>query len=180
MGLTAEEVAERWSVSREDQDLFATQSHQRAAAAIKEGRFADEIVPLEVTVKDVNGDVEEKTLIFDTDEGVRPGTNPEVLAKLRPAFKNKGTVTAGNSSQTSDAAAAVVLMSAEKAAKMGLEPMAYFRSYAVGGVDPDIMGVGPIEAVPKALKYAGVKQSSTRPSPPSRWPSSGRSASTRR
>jgi len=158
MGLTAEEVAERWSVSREDQDLFATQSHQRAAAAIKEGRFADEIVPLEVTVKDVNGDVEEKTLIFDTDEGVRPGTNPEVLAKLRPVFKSKGTVTAGNSSQTSDAAAAVVLMSAEKAARMGLEPMAYFRSYAVGGVDPDIMGVGPIEAVPKALKYAGVKQ----------------------
>jgi len=158
MGLTAEEVAERWSVSREDQDLFAYRSHQRALAAIKEGRFKDEIVPLEVVQQQVvDGRVDEKKIIFDTDEGVRPDTNPEILGKLRPVFKKNGTVTAGNSSQTSDAAAAVVVMSAEKAEKLGLEPLAYFRSFAVGGVDPDIMGVGPMEAVPKALERAGLK-----------------------
>jgi acetyl-CoA acyltransferase len=160
MGLTAEEVSERYNVSREDQDLFATESHRKAAAAIKEGRFKDEIVPLNTTLKEMgpDGKVVVKEIIFDTDEGVRPDTTPEGLAKLRPAFKQNGTVTAGNSSQTSDAAAAVVLMSAEKAGKLGLKPMAVFRSFAVGGVGPDVMGIGPIEAIPKALKYAGLKQ----------------------
>ncbi|HCJ10445.1 MAG TPA: acetyl-CoA C-acyltransferase [Clostridiales bacterium] len=159
MGLTAEEVAERFGVSREDQDLFAYESHMKAAEAIREGRFKDEIVPLTVKVQefDDDGGLVTKEVVFDTDEGVRPDTNPEVLSKLRPVFKQNGTVTAGNSSQTSDGAAAVVLMSAEKASALGLEPMAVFRSFAVGGVDPDIMGVGPVEAVPKALKYAGVK-----------------------
>ncbi|MEW6032896.1 MAG: acetyl-CoA C-acyltransferase [Bacillota bacterium] len=158
MGLTAEEVAERYGVSREDQDLFATESHRKAAAAIKDGKFKDEIVPLKVVQKEIgpDGKVVAKEIVFDTDEGVRPDTNPEVLAKLRPAFKQNGTVTAGNSSQTSDAAAAVVVMSAEKAGRLGCKPLAYFRSFAVGGVDPDVMGIGPVEAIPKALKYAGV------------------------
>ncbi len=158
MGLTAEEVAERFGVSREDQDLFATSSHQKAAAAIREGKFRGEIAPLDVVQKEIgpDGKVVSRTIIFDTDEGVRPDTNPEVLAKLRPAFKQNGTVTAGNSSQTSDAAAAVVLMSGEKAAKLGLTPLAVFRAFAVGGVDPDVMGIGPVEAVPKALKRAGL------------------------
>ena len=159
MGLTAEEVAERYKVTREDQDRFALASHQKAAAAIKDGKFKDEIVPLQVVQKEVtpDGKVSSKVVTFDTDEGVRPDTNLEVLAKLRPVFKQNGTVTAGNSSQTSDAAAAVVLMESGKAARLGCRPLAVFRSFAVSGVDPDIMGVGPVEAVPKALKAAGLK-----------------------
>ncbi len=158
MGLTAEEVSERWKVTREDQDQFAVGSHQKAAAAIKDGKFTGEIVPLKVVQREVKGDkVVSKEITFDTDEGVRADTSMEGLAKLKPAFKNGGTVTAGNSSQTSDAAAAVVLMEAGKAAKLGLKPLAVFRGFAVGGVDPDVMGVGPIEAIPKALKVAGLK-----------------------
>ncbi|MFC4768089.1 acetyl-CoA C-acetyltransferase [Effusibacillus consociatus] len=159
MGHTAEQVAQRFGVSREDQDAFAVRSHQRAAAAIKEGKFKEEIVPVKATLKSFeDGKVQVKEFIFDTDEGVRPETTMETLAKLRPAFHVKGSVTAGNSSQTSDGAAAVMVMSAEKAASLGLKPLAVFRSFAVGGVDPDIMGVGPIVAIPKALEKAGISK----------------------
>lgn len=158
MGHTAEEVAKRYNVSREDQDAFAVQSHRRAAAAIAEGKFKDEIVPIPVKqhTLDENGKVHVKEFVFDTDEGVRPDTNMEALAKLKPAFHVKGTVTAGNSSQTSDGAAAVLVMSAEKAAELGVQPIAKFRSFTVGGVDPDVMGIGPVVAIPKALKMAGL------------------------
>lgn len=159
MGLTAEEVASRFGISREEQDAFAVRSHEKAWQAIQEGKFKDEILPL--TVKKVSIGPDNKVIteevVFDTDEGVRPGTNMEALAKLRPVFKQGGTVTAGNSSQTSDAAAAVVVMSADKAQELGLKPMAVFRSFAVGGVDPDIMGIGPVVAIPKALKLASLK-----------------------
>ncbi|MBO8172312.1 MAG: acetyl-CoA C-acetyltransferase [Bacillaceae bacterium] len=160
MGLTAEEVARRFNVTREDQDHFAVRSHQRAASAIKEGKFKDEIVPITVQDKEIgpDGKVKVTEKVFDTDEGVRPNTSMETLAKLRPVFHVKGTVTAGNSSQTSDGAAAVIVMSGEKAAQLGLKPLAKFRSFTVAGVDPDIMGVGPVEAIPKALKLAGIKQ----------------------
>ncbi len=159
MGLTAEEVAGQYSVSREDQDRFAVASHQKAVAAIKAGRFQGEIAPLNVTLKEMgrDGKVAKKAVLFDTDEGVRADTSLEALAKLKPAFRQGGSVTAGNSSQTSDAAAAVVVMEAKKAAKLGLTPLAVFRSFAVGGVAPEVMGIGPVEAVPKALKYAGLK-----------------------
>ncbi|GGK23543.1 3-ketoacyl-CoA thiolase [Caldalkalibacillus thermarum] len=158
MGHTAEEVARRFKVSREEQDAFAVRSHQRAAAAIKEGRFKEEIVPVPVTERylDENGKVQEKSFIFDTDEGVRPNTTMEILATLKPVFHSQGTVTAGNASQTSDGAAAVVVMSREKAQELGLQPLIAFKAFAVGGVDPDIMGIGPVEAVPKALKLAGI------------------------
>jgi len=158
MGHTAEEVAKRYNVSREDQDAFAVESHRRAAAALAAGKFRDEIVP--VTVKqhavDESGKVHVKEFVFDTDEGVRPDTSMEALAKLKPVFHVKGTVTAGNSSQTSDGAAAVLVMSAEKAAELGVQPIAKFRSFTVGGVDPDVMGIGPVVAIPKALKMAGL------------------------
>ncbi|QQE80343.1 acetyl-CoA C-acetyltransferase [Alicyclobacillus sp. SO9] len=158
MGHTAEEVARRFGISREDQDAFALRSHQRAAKAIAEGKFKGEIVP--VTVKEAkmgkDGSMQMKEWVFDTDEGVRYDTSIEALAKLRPAFHVKGSVTAGNSSQTSDGAAAVLMMSADRAKELGLKPLAAFRSFAVAGVDPDIMGVGPVEAVPKALKIAGI------------------------
>ncbi|MCL6576296.1 acetyl-CoA C-acyltransferase [Kyrpidia sp.] len=158
MGLTAEQVARRFDVSREDQDAFALRSHQRAARAIDEGLFRDEIVPVPVTrtVVGEDGKVVKTSFEFVEDEGVRRDTSLEALAQLRPAFAKDGTVTAGNSSQTSDGAAAVVVMSAERAAQLGLEPKLIFRSFAVGGVDPDIMGIGPVEAVPKALKKAGL------------------------
>jgi len=160
MGLTAENVAERYQVSREDQDRFAASSHQKAAAAIQEGKFKDEIVPVPVKQRGVDGKgrLFEKEIIFDTDEGVRPDSTPEGLSKLRPAFKQGGVVTAGNSSQVNDGAAAVVVMSKEKAAELGLTPLVYFKSFAVGGVDPDVMGIGPVVAIPKALKLAGLKQ----------------------
>lgn len=159
MGITAENVASRFNISREDQDKLALRSHTNAAAAIKEGRFKDEIVPLKVVERTVGPDnkVVEKELVFDTDEGVRYDTTLEALAKLRPAFKQGGSVTAGNSSQTSDGAAAAVVMSAEKAAQLGLKPMAVFRGFAVAGCPPDIMGVGPAVAIPKLMKLTGMK-----------------------
>jgi len=158
MGHTAEEVARRFEVSREDQDAFALRSHQRAAEAISSGKFKEEIVPVPIKRARVDGNnkvVFEET-VFDTDEGVRASTSLEALAKLRPAFHVQGSVTAGNSSQTSDGAAAVLLMSADRARELGLKPLGVFRSFAVAGVDPDIMGVGPVAAVPKALKLAGI------------------------
>ena len=158
MGHTAERVAERFGISREDQDRFAARSHAKAAAAIREGKFRDEIVPLEVTWKEIDerGRVRERTFTFDTDEGVRPDTTPETLARLKPVFRMGGTVTAGNSSQMSDGAAAAVVMSRERADALGLRPLATFRSFAVAGVEPEIMGVGPVEAIPKALRLAGI------------------------
>lgn len=161
MGHTAEEVAKRYDISREEQDAFAVESHQRAANAIKEGKFKDEIVPVEVVSRFVGkkNKIEEKSLMFDTDEGVRPDTSLEVLAKLRPAFSVTGSVTAGNSSQMSDGAASVLLMDREKAVAEGLTPLLKFRAFAVAGVAPEVMGIGPIEAVPKALKLAGLELS---------------------
>lgn len=158
MGLTAEEVASRFGITREEQDEFALRSHQRAAKAIAEGKFKDEIVPIQVkrTYIDDSGKAVTEELIFDTDEGVREDTSLEALAKLKPAFKEKGSVTAGNSSQTSDGAAMLLVMSREKAEELGLQPLARFVAFAVAGVDPDIMGVGPKEAIPKALKLAGL------------------------
>lgn len=158
MGHTAEEVANRFGISRSDQDAFAVQSHERAAKAIQEGKFKDEIVPVEVTQRVVGAKnkIEEKKFTFEMDEGVRPGTTTDILAKLRPAFNVKGSVTAGNSSQMSDGAGSVLVMDRDKANSEGLEPLAKFRSFAVAGVEPEIMGVGPVEAVPKALKIAGL------------------------
>jgi len=158
MGLTAENVAEKFGVSREDQDRFALSSHQKAAKAIKEGKFKEELIPILAKVKEVkeDGTVVVKEVIFDTDEGVRYDATLEGMAALKPVFKAKGTVTAGNASQTSDGAAALVLMSREKAEKMGVKPMAAFRSFAVAGVPPEVMGIGPAYAVPKALKLAGL------------------------
>ncbi|WP_270179945.1 acetyl-CoA C-acetyltransferase [Alkalihalobacillus sp. CinArs1] len=161
MGHTAEEVARRFEISREEQDAFALRSHQRAAKAIKEGKFRDEIVPVEVTKRwiDGNNKLQENKVLFSQDEGVREDTSLEALAKLRPVFNVRGSVTAGNSSQTSDGAASVLVMDREKAESEGLKPMAKFRSFAVAGVAPEIMGVGPIEAIPKALKLAGLELS---------------------
>jgi acetyl-CoA acyltransferase len=158
MGHTAEQVAKKYGISREDQDAFAVRSHQKAAKAIREGKFVDEIVPVDVTIRSVGNDNKliEKTIPFSQDEGVRPDTNLQTLAKLRPAFSITGSVTAGNASQTSDGAAAVMVMDREKAESLGLKPMAKFRSFAVGGVPPEIMGVGPVVAIPKALKLAGL------------------------
>ncbi len=159
MGLTAENVAKKYNVSREDADAFSFRSHQKALDAQKAGRFKDDgIVPLDISINEVgeNGQVRQKKLTFDTDEGPRADTSIEGLAKLRPVFHVKGTVTAGNSSQTSDGAAGVIVMSREKADELGLRPLARFVSYAVGGVPPEIMGMGPIVAVPKALKLAGL------------------------
>jgi acetyl-CoA acyltransferase len=158
MGHTAEEVANRYNVTREEQDAFAVRSHELAEKAIKEGKFKDEIVPIEVIeyTVDANNKLVEKRKVFDTDEGVRPGTSVEGLAKLRPAFNIKGSVTAGNSSQTSDGAAAVLVMDREEAEKQGLTPLAKFLGFAVGGVPPEVMGIGPIVAVPKALEIAGL------------------------
>ena len=160
MGHTAEQVAMKYGVSREDQDAFAVRSHQRAAKAIREGKFKDEIVPVEVTVRKIeNNKLVEKTILFEEDEGVRPDTNMETLAKLRPAFSINGTVTAGNASQMSDGAAAVMVMDREKAESLGLKPLGKFRSFAVAGVPPEVMGIGPVAAVPKALKLAGLELS---------------------
>jgi acetyl-CoA acyltransferase len=159
MGLTAENVAEKFNIGREEQDQFGAKSQQKAAAANKEGRFKSQIVPLKVKKQKQlpNGRFEFEEVIFDTDEGVRPGTTAEGLSKIRPAFKPTGTVTAGNSSQTSDAAAGVLLMSREKAQELGLKPMATFRFHAVEGCAPEYMGVGPTVAIPKVLKLANMK-----------------------
>ncbi len=158
MGLTAENVADKFGISREDQDRFALSSHQKAARAIKEGKFKEEVIPIQAKVREVkeDGTVVVKEVVFDTDEGVRYDASLEGMAALKPVFKAKGTVTAGNASQTSDGAAALVLMSRERAEKMGVKPMAVFRSFAVAGVPPEVMGIGPAFAVPKALKQAGL------------------------
>ena len=158
MGLTAENVAARYGVSREEQDAWALRSHQCAVEAIASGKFAGEIVPLEVAYEylDDEGQVKVVNMTFKVDEGPRRDTSPEALAKLRPVFKEGGTVTADNASQTSDGAAAVVMMSAERAKAYGYQPLARFVSFAVGGVPPEIMGIGPIAAVPKALAKAGL------------------------
>ncbi|MYC96201.1 MAG: thiolase family protein [Caldilineaceae bacterium SB0661_bin_32] len=157
MGLTAENLARQYEVTREEQDAFALRSHRRAAAAQDAGKFDEEIVPLEVELTLGEGSSTQiYRTTFDKDEGIRRDSSTEALAKLRPVFHAQGTVTAGNSSQTSDGAAAVLVMSEEKAEQLGLKPMARFRSFAVGGVAPEIMGIGPVAAAPKALKLAGV------------------------
>ncbi len=160
MGFTAERVAERWNVSREDQDAYALESHRKAARAIECGSFTEQIAPVEIervtwkgTVKNVESGLHAR------DETVRPDTSLERLAKLPPAFKVGGTVTAGNSSPYSDGAAALVVMSEERAKSEGLTPLARFVAYAAAGVEPDIMGIGPVKAVPKALARAGLKMS---------------------
>jgi acetyl-CoA acyltransferase len=159
MGLTAEAVAKEYNVSREDQDLFGFNSHMKALSAIKAGAFKDEIVPIEVEEVFVKENKKQsRKYVFDTDEGPRPGTNIEALSKLRPVFDAKGSVTAGNASQTSDGAAFVLVVSEKMLKELGVEPIAKIRSYAVVGVPPRIMGIGPIEAIPKALKMAGLKQ----------------------
>ena len=157
MGLTAENVAAKYAVSREDQDAFAMRSHQKAYAAVSSGLFDPEIVPVEVeSVEYVNGAAVTRKFSVRRDEGPRADTTLEALAKLKPAFKEGGSVTAGNSSQTSDGAAGVVIMSAERAEKLGLKPLARFITFATGGVPADLMGIGPIAAIPKALRLAGL------------------------
>jgi acetyl-CoA acyltransferase len=158
MGMTAELVAQKYGIDREKADAFSLASHQKALAAIAAGRFKDETVPLNVTVPSDNGG-KPKTITFDTDEGPRRETDMAALGKLKPAFSAKGIVTAGNSSQMSDGAAATVVVSAEKAKELGLKPLARLITYAVAGVPPEIMGIGPVEAIPKALKQAGLKLS---------------------
>jgi acetyl-CoA acyltransferase len=159
MGLTAEIVAERYQLSREAQDAFAFQSHQRAAAAIAHGKFRDEIVPVRTRVARQQDDGSSRfvDITVDTDEGVRRDTSLEALAKLTPAFRLGGTVTAGNSSQTSDGAAAVVVMSRHRAEALGVPILAVFRGFGVAGVPPEVMGIGPVEAVPKVLKMTGLR-----------------------
>jgi acetyl-CoA acyltransferase len=153
MGTTAEVVAKRFGITREMQDEFAYQSNMKASAALESGKFADEIVPLDVRVRE-NGSWRE--FVFDTDEGPRADSTVEGLARLKPVFDPKGTVTAGNASQINDGAAAVVIMGDDTANDMGLEAIAYVRHWAVAGVDPDIMGIGPTVAVPKLLDRAGL------------------------
>ncbi|MDQ0818350.1 acetyl-CoA acyltransferase [Bacillus pumilus] len=159
MGHTAEQVAQKYQVTRQDQDAFAVRSHQKAAKALQEGKFSDEIVSVDVTERRVGEQyqLEEHQFTFSQDEGVRAGTTEEILSTLRPAFSTKGTVTAGNSSQTSDGAACVMMMDREKASSLSLQPLAKFRAFAVGGVPPEVMGIGPIEAIPRALKIAGLE-----------------------
>ena len=158
MGFTAERVAKRWGITREMQDRFALESQQKAADAWKRGVFADEIVPVATERVTWRGaKAERETVMFATDELVRAGTTIEGLAKLPPAFKPGGSVTAGNASPLSDGAAAVLMMSAEKAKAFGLKPLAKFVTFATAGVEPDVMGIGPVKAVPKALARAGMK-----------------------
>jgi acetyl-CoA acyltransferase len=159
MGLTAEEVAKRYNISREDQDIFSLASQNKALAAIKEGRFKDDIIPTTVNevYLDANNKRAERSYIVDTDEGPR-ASNIEGLAKLKPVFKVNGTVTAGNSSQTSDGAAFVMVVSEKMLKELNVEPIAQMKSYAVAGLEPEVMGVGPIYAIPRALEKAGLKQ----------------------
>lgn len=159
MGLTAEEVSRQYKVSREAQDQFSYESHMKAEAAWQAGKFKDEVVPITVKETYVDEDMRRKTreYVVDRDEGIRPDTTPEGLAKLKPVFAVGGSVTAGNSSQTSDGAAFVVVMSDKMVNQLGLKPVARLVSYATAGVDPRIMGIGPVAAVPKALKIAGMK-----------------------
>ena len=159
MGLTAENVADKYGISRNDQDIFAFESHRKADRAVKTGLFDPEIVPIEVNIVeyDKSGDTKKHTFIFKRDEGPRADTTVDALAKLKPAFKEGGSVTAGNSSQMSDGAAAVMIVSREKAENIGIKPLVRFVAFAVGGVEPEYMGLGPIIAIPKALKLAGLK-----------------------
>jgi acetyl-CoA acyltransferase len=159
MGLTGEQVAERWGVSREDQDAFALRSHQRAAKAVDSGLFDPEIVPLPVRLDwlDDDGRPQRLETTFARDEGPRRDTSAEALATLKPVFKQGGTITAGNSSQRSDGAAAVVVMERERAERLGLRPLARFVGYAVGGVAPEVMGIGPTVAIPKLLELTGLR-----------------------
>jgi acetyl-CoA acyltransferase len=159
MGLATENVARKYEVSREEQDAFALRSHKRAAAAQDAGKFEDEIVPLKVTFEELNekGKKSTREVVFDKDEGVRRDTSEEGLAKLRAAFHAKGTITAGNASQMSDGAAAAVVMSDERARQLNLKPLARFVAYATAGCPPEEMGIGPVHAIPKVLKIAGLK-----------------------
>lgn len=157
MGLTAENVSVKYGITREQQDEFALKSNQKAAKAVDSGLFDPELVPIEVEITEyVDGKVEKRAFTVKRDEGPRADTSLDALAKLKPAFKEGGTVTAGNASQMSDGASAVMVMSAEKASELGLRPLARFVSFAVGGVAPELMGIGPIAAIPKALKIAGL------------------------
>lgn len=160
MGITAEKVAEQWKVSREEQDAFALRSHQRALAAIQDGRQQAGLVPYTVTthIPGHDGTVQELENVVEVDEGPRPDSSLNALAKLRPAFRSDGSVTAGNSSQMSDSAAALILVSEPMLKKHDLEPLAMFRSFAVVGVPPSVMGIGPVAAVPKALDRAGIRK----------------------
>lgn len=161
MGLTAENVADKYGVSREDQDAFAYQSHQRAISAWENGKFDSQITPIEVVEKKISADGEiiEEKFTFRKDEGPRADTSKEVLAKLRAVFKAGGSVTAGNSSQMNDAAAGVIVMSGEKVKELGLTPIARYVGFSVAGVAPELMGIGPVEAIPKVLKQTGLKLS---------------------
>jgi acetyl-CoA acyltransferase len=158
MGLTAEELQKRHGISREEQDAFSLRSHQNALKAQSSGYFDEEIVPIQVesTVFE-NGEPIARSTVFKKDEGPRADTSLEALAKLKPVFSAGGSVTAGNSSQTSDGAAAALVMSERKARQLGLKPMARYLSFAVGGVPPEIMGIGPVVAIPKALAQAGLR-----------------------
>jgi acetyl-CoA acyltransferase len=151
-------VAAQYGISRADQDAFAYTSHQRAVAAVEGGVFDPEIIPIPVEIVEpaANGSTRTKTFVFQRDEGPRADTSLEALAKLKPAFMEGGTVTAGNSSQMSDGAGAVMIMAREKAESLGLKPMARFVGFAVGGVSPEVMGIGPIVAIPKALRSTGL------------------------
>jgi acetyl-CoA acyltransferase len=160
MGLTAENISRKYGISREDQDEFSLKSHQKAAQAVNSGLFDPELVAIDVEISELDGNEQPVKKIFAVkrDEGPRADTNLEALSKLKPAFKEGGTVTAGNSSQMSDGASTVMVMSAERAAQLGLTPLARFVSFAVGGVPPELMGIGPVVAIPKALKLAGLRQ----------------------
>ena len=157
MGLTAECVRKKYGITRQDADQFALRSHQKAIAAQAAGKFDEEIVPVEVESTVFNGKPKRVKAIFGKDEGPRADTSLEALGKLKPAFSTDGIATAGNSSQTSDGAAAAIVMSERKAKELGLKPMVRFVSFAVGAVPPEIMGIGPVVAIPKALKLAGLK-----------------------
>ena len=160
MGLTAEKVATQWKVSREAQDAFALGSHQKALKAMADGEFSAEMTPVDIVDRFpnlANGEVNTKTRTVKLDEGARPDTSPEGLAKLKPVFAAQGSVTAGNSSQTSDGAGALILASEKAVKQFGLKPLARFVSFAARGVPPEILGIGPIEAIPAALRYAGLK-----------------------
>jgi acetyl-CoA acyltransferase len=161
MGMTAEKVAARWKVGREDQDAFALASHQKAVRAQQAGEFNDEIAPLEIVERLPNlgtRDIEVKAKLMKLDEGPRPDTSLEGLARLKPVFMNKGSVTAGNASQTSDGAGALILASERAVKQYGLTPLARFVSFAIRGVPPEVMGIGPRDAIPLALKHAGIRQ----------------------
>ena len=161
MGLTAEKVAQQWKVSREAQDAFALESHLRAVKAQQAGEFTDEMTPIDVIERTpdlATGEVRTRTRTVSLDEGPRPDTTIEALGKLKPVFAARGSVTAGNSSQTSDGAGALILASEKAVKQFGLQPLARFVSYAARGVPPEIMGIGPIEAIPAALKYAGLQR----------------------